>query len=69
MIYARPARAILLTILWKLMEGSVPRVLVPHTPDIVEAVTGEQSVPMLPPCTSKGRASIAQVGKESLRNQ
>lgn len=38
-----PARATLLIILSKLMEGSVPNVLVLHTPDIIDAVTGEES--------------------------
>ncbi len=48
LIYAPPARAILLIILWKLMEGSLPKVLVPHTPVIVDAVTGEQGVRCYP---------------------
>ncbi|CBN78894.1 conserved unknown protein [Ectocarpus siliculosus] len=33
------SRATLLSILWKFMEGALPKVLVPHTSDIVDAVT------------------------------
>ncbi|CAB1102695.1 unnamed protein product [Ectocarpus sp. CCAP 1310/34] len=33
------SRATLLSILWKLMEGALPKVLVPHAADIVDAVT------------------------------
>lgn len=39
---AHSARATLLIILWKLMEGSLPKVLAPHTPEIMNAVTGER---------------------------
>eukprot|EP00752_Nemacystus_decipiens_P006103 g5507.t2 len=33
------SRATLLIILWKLMEGSLPKVLAPHTTEIIDAVT------------------------------
>lgn len=38
---AYSARATLLLILWKLMEGSLPKVLALHTPEIIDTVTGE----------------------------
>lgn len=33
-------RATLLTILSKLLEGSVPRVLIRHMPEVIDAITG-----------------------------
>ncbi|CAM9154418.1 unnamed protein product, partial [Pylaiella littoralis] len=40
-IHATGHRATLLTILWKLMEGSLPNILLAYTPDIIDAVTAQ----------------------------